>query len=88
MVTKEFPNRRGTGFGAQGKGNHMSKIDQLKAEIEGLPSEEFTEIFRWLSEKDWERWDKEIEADSHAGKLDFLVREAREEKAKRNLKDL
>ena len=66
----------------------MSKIDELKAEIERLPSEEFTEIFRWLSEKDWERWDKEIEADSQAGKLDFLVREAREEKAKGTLKDL
>jgi hypothetical protein len=66
----------------------MSKIDELKAEIENLPSEEFAEIFRWLSEKDWEKWDKEIEADSQAGKLDFLVREAREEKAKRNLKDL
>jgi hypothetical protein len=66
----------------------MSKIDQLKAEIESLPSEEFTEIFRWLSEKDWERWDKEIEADSRSGKLDFLVREAQEEKTKGNLKDL
>ena len=32
----------------------MSKIDELKAEIERLPSEEFAEIFRWLSEKDWE----------------------------------
>ena len=68
--------------------NTMSKIDELKAEIERLPSEEFTEIFRWLSEKDWERWDKEIEADSQAGKLDFLVREAREEKTKGTLKDL
>ena len=66
----------------------MSKIDQLKAEIESLPNEEFTEISRWLSEKDWERWDKEIEADSQAGKLDFLVREAREEKTKGTLKDL
>jgi hypothetical protein len=66
----------------------VSKIDQLKAEIEKLPSEEFTEIFRWLSEKDWERWDKEIEADSQSGRLDFLVREAREEKNKGNLKDL
>jgi Fe-S cluster biosynthesis and repair protein YggX len=64
------------------------KIDELKAEIESLPSEEFAEIFRWLSEKDWERWDKEIEADSQAGRLDFLVREAREEKSKGNLKDL
>jgi hypothetical protein len=66
----------------------MSKMDELKAAIESLPSKEFAEIFRWLSEKDWEMWAKEIEADSQAGKLDFLVREAREEKAKRNLKDL
>jgi len=66
----------------------MSKIDQLKAEIENLPSEEFTEIFRWLSEKDWERWDKEIEADSRSGRLDFLMREAQQEKDKGNLKDL
>jgi hypothetical protein len=56
----------------------MSKLDEIKSEIEKLSSEEFTEIFHWLSEKEWERWDKEIEADSRAGKLDFLVREARE----------
>ena len=66
----------------------MSRIDEIKAKIESLPSEEFAEIFRWLSEKDWERWDKEIEADSKAGRLDFLVREARKEKAKGNLKDV
>jgi Fe-S cluster biosynthesis and repair protein YggX len=66
----------------------MSKIDSLKAEIESLPSEEFAEIFRWLSEKDWERWDREIAADSEAGRLDFLEREAREEKAKGKLRDL
>ena len=66
----------------------MTKIDQLKAEIESLPSEEIAEIYRWLSEKDWEKWDKEIEADSRSGKLDFLVREAREEKSKGKLKDL
>jgi hypothetical protein len=66
----------------------MSKIDELKAEIESLPSEEFAEIFRWLSEKGWERWDLEIEADTQGGKLDFLMREAREEKSKRTLKDL
>ena len=66
----------------------MAKIEELKAEIERLPSQEFAELFRWLSEKDWERWDQEIEADSQAGKLDFLVREAREQKAKGTLKDL
>lgn len=66
----------------------MSKIDELKADIEGLPSDEQAELFHWLSEKDWQRWDEEIEADSQAGRLDFLVREAREEKAKGNLKEL
>ena len=66
----------------------MSKVDELKAEIERLPSEDFAELFRWLAEKDWARWDQEIENDSQAGRLDFLVREAREEKAKGTLKDL
>ena len=70
------------------KGKAMSKVDDLKTEIERLPSEEFTELVRWLSEMDWERWDKEIEADSKTGKLDFLVREALDAKAKGTLKDL
>jgi Fe-S cluster biosynthesis and repair protein YggX len=66
----------------------MSKIDSLKAQIERLPGEEFAEIFRWSSEKDWERWDKEIAADSDAGRLDFLEREAREEKSDAEVRDL
>jgi hypothetical protein len=66
----------------------MSKIDDLKAEVEKLPSEEFREFFRWMTDKDWEGWDKEIEADSDAGKLDFLVREAREARLKGTLKAL
>ena len=66
----------------------VSKIEKLKTEIEGLPKKEFAELARWLSEKDWERWDKEIEADSKAGRLDFLVREVLDEKAKGTLKDL
>ena len=66
----------------------MSKVDELKAEIERLPGAEFAELYRWLSEKDWERWDEEIAADSQAGRLDFLVCEAREEKAKGTPKEL
>lgn len=66
----------------------MSKVGKLKSEIERLPKDEFIELVRWLSEKEWESWDKEIEADSATGKLDFLVREALDEKAKKTLKDL
>ena len=66
----------------------MSKVDELKTAIERLAKEEFAELVRWLSEKDWERWDEEIKADSEAGRLDFLVREALAEKTKGTLKDL
>ena len=66
----------------------MSKVEQLKSEIEALPKQEFAELVQWLSEKDWQSWDREIEADSDAGKLDFLVREARDAKGKGTLKDL
>jgi hypothetical protein len=66
----------------------MSKIDELKFEIEKLPKEDVAELYRWLSERDWAAWDSQIEADSASGKLDFLVREAREAKAKGKLKDL
>ncbi len=66
----------------------MSKVEELKNEIERLPKEEFTELCRWLSERDWARWDDEILADSAAERLEFLVREALDEKAKGKLKDL
>jgi hypothetical protein len=66
----------------------MSKVEELKSEIERLPEEEIAELYRWLSEKDWARWDSEIAGDSEAGKLEFLVSEALDAKAKGKLKDL
>jgi hypothetical protein len=72
----------------QQKGDLMSKIDELKADIERLPGEEVAELFRWLSEKEWENWDEEMRADSQAGRLDFLVREAVDQKARGTLKEL
>jgi hypothetical protein len=64
-----------------------TKIGELKAQIEQLPTEQLSEIFRWLSEKDWERWDAQLESDGQAGKLEFLASEARAEKAKGKLRD-
>jgi hypothetical protein len=66
----------------------MAKIDQLKIEIEQLPEEQLAELIRWLSEKDWARWDREIEADSRSRKLDFLIHEAEDAKSKGKLSDL
>jgi len=41
-----------------------------------------------LEEQDWERWDREIEEDSRAGRLDFLVEEALDAKQKGTLQEL
>ena len=43
---------------------------------------------QWLSELDWENWDRQIEADSESGKLDFLIAEVLEAKEKDTLKEL
>lgn len=66
----------------------MSKVEEIEAAIESLPEEEYVRLRKWFSEKDWEKWDRQIEADSEAGKLDFLIREALDEKAKGKLKEL
>ncbi len=59
-----------------GKGEVSIQIEQLQREIEALPEEEFTQLRRWFAEKDWERWDQQLESDGPAGKLDFLIDEA------------
>lgn len=66
----------------------MPKVDEIKEAIEALPEEEYVQLRQWFSEKDWEKWDRQIETDSKSGKLDFLIREALDEKAKGKLKEL
>ena len=66
----------------------MTKVEEIKAAIQSLPEEEFIQLRQWFSEKDWEEWDRQIEADSASGKLDFLVTEALGEKSRGRLKDL
>jgi hypothetical protein len=66
----------------------MSKVDEIKDAIEALPKEDYTQLRQWFSEKDWQKWDKQIETDSEAGELDFLIKEAIEEKENGKLKEL
>jgi len=70
------------------KNEKMIDIKKIKNEIEKLPESDFAELRRWIAEKDWEKWDTEIEKDSNANKLDFLIDEASKEKNNGNLKDL
>ena len=66
----------------------MSKVDSIKAKIEALPEQEYAELRQWFTERDWMMWDDEIYKDSDAGKLDFLVKEAKEDKEQGKLKDI
>ena len=66
----------------------MSRVQRIQTEIESLSDEEYSKLRKWFSERDWEKWDRQIEEDSGSGKLDFLIKEALDEKSKGNLKEL
>lgn len=53
-----------------------------------LPEADYVRLRQWISDLDWERWDRRLEADSEAGTLDFLVDEARDDQEHRPLKGL
>lgn len=58
----------------------MSTLRELESAVEGLSGRRYDRFRKWFLERDWALWDRQIEADSAAGSLDFLVREARDEK--------
>jgi hypothetical protein len=64
------------------------QIEQLKTEIEMLSDEDFEGLRRWFAERDWQRWDKQLEADVAAGKLNFLLEEAKKAKQEKTLQEL
>jgi hypothetical protein len=51
----------------------MGKVEKIENEVRALSSEEFATFREWFREFDAEIWDREIEADAHAGKLDALA---------------
>lgn len=66
----------------------MSRVEELEKAIDALPEEEYTQLRQWFSEKDWQKWDKQLAADTGSGKLDFLLKEASEAKSKNTLREL
>ncbi len=66
----------------------MARVAEIKLAIEELNERDFVQIRQWFIEKEWEKWDKQLERDSKEGKLDFLIKEVQKEKAKGKLKSL
>ena len=54
----------------------MRKIENIELEIQGLSPSELAAFRKWFREFDAEAWDRQIEEDIQAGKLDSLANAA------------
>jgi hypothetical protein len=54
----------------------MEKIQKVEQAIRGLSPSELAAFRKWFREFDAEAWDRQIEEDVHAGKLDALAESA------------
>jgi hypothetical protein len=54
----------------------MSKVESLEQEVEKLTPEELAAFREWFAAYDADAWDRQIEGDVAAGRLDRLAAEA------------
>jgi hypothetical protein len=48
------------------------RVEEIKAAIEEFPGAEFVEIRKWVAERDWQIWDREVEGAPRQGNSIFL----------------
>ena len=53
----------------------MSTVDKIESEIKQLPADAQWELVQRLNSRLWNAWDRQIEADAKAGRLDHLIAE-------------
>ena len=66
----------------------MTRVEELELAVAALPETEYDQFRCWFLERDWDKWDRQIEADAQAGKLDFLIQEALQGKRENRLREL
>ncbi len=66
----------------------MTKVEALEREVEKLSPEELAAFRDWFVEYDWQAWDRQIEQDVAAGRLDKLGAEALAELERGETKEL
>jgi hypothetical protein len=55
----------------------MSTIREIKAAIESLRAREQRRLVRWIEERSWDDWDRQIACDVDSGRLDHVLRKVR-----------
>ena len=48
----------------------MGKVERIEQEVEVLSPEELAQFRTWFLEYDWAAWDRQLERDVQAGRLD------------------
>ncbi|MCU1244808.1 MAG: uncharacterized protein JWN02_718 [Acidobacteria bacterium] len=66
----------------------MTRVQAIEEQIQSLSPGELAELREWLLEHDWDEWDRQIERDSAAGKLEKLFERARADHANGKSKKL
>ncbi len=54
----------------------MSKVESLESEVARLTPQELAAFREWFTKYDADAWDRQIESDAKAGRLDRLAAEA------------
>jgi hypothetical protein len=57
----------------------MSTVKQIEEAVRQLSADERAAFRAWFAEFEAEEWDRQLEADIAAGRLDWLVEEARQD---------
>ena len=54
----------------------MGKVEKIEQEVRALSPDELVQFRAWFLEYDWAAWDRQLECDVQAGRLDDLAEKA------------
>ncbi|TAE28838.1 MAG: hypothetical protein EAZ91_13900 [Cytophagales bacterium] len=63
-------------------------VQEIEVAISQLKPDELNQLENWLAEFKSQQWDKQIEEDAKAGRLDKLIAQAKDDIRKGNFKPL
>jgi hypothetical protein len=64
----------------------MSRVEEIERAIQQLSPDEFAQLAQRIHALEQERWDADLDQDATAGKLNFLIAEAEEDRRQDRLR--
>ena len=66
----------------------MPALNEIEKQVQSLPKKDYESFRKWFYDFDDKIWEQEIQRDAEKGILDFLIKEAKDERTAGTLKDL